>query len=69
MRRIVRNAFHAVYDEHRELDGEPFTVLEHVTEPRERYDAEALPVYRIRFIDGTEIDAWPEEVEHGAAGT
>lgn len=58
-----RTTFTTPYDQFAERRYEPFTVLTVITEPIPYvYDEEVLPMYRIRFMDGTEIDAWPEEV-------
>lgn len=43
--------------------GTPATVVAHITEAGPDTDEEVLPLYRVRFEDGREIDAWPEEVE------
>ena len=43
--------------------GTTARVIGHIVESDENYDEEILPMYRIRFEDGLEIDAWPEEVE------
>lgn len=43
-----------------EHEGEPFTVLGRLTEAAN--DLETLPMWRIRFLDDTETDAYPEEV-------
>lgn len=42
--------------------GQPFTIVAVIDEPDDTHDAEVLPMYRIRFADGFEVDAWPEEV-------
>lgn len=54
--------FAAHYDEHADRDGQRFEFVALVHEPDDEHDAEVLPMYRIRFDDGTEIEAWPEEV-------
>ena len=54
--------FTAKYDQHAERNGQTFTVLGAV-DPK-TYDADDCgPMYSIRFADGAEIEAWPEEVE------
>lgn len=54
--------FAAKYDQHAERNGQTFTVLGAV-DPK-TYDADDCgPMYSIRFADGAEIEAWPEEVE------
>jgi hypothetical protein len=42
--------------------GQPFTVVKMYAVPDETHDLEVLPMYRVRFPDGFETDAWPEEV-------
>lgn len=59
----IRTTFTTPYQQHADREGQPFEVLAKVTEPGDHHDAEVLPMYRIRFQDGTEVDAWPEEVE------
>ena len=58
-----RTTFTTPFRQYAEREGEPFTVLAAITEPDADHDAEVLPMYRIRFTDGTVIEAWPEEVE------
>lgn len=54
--------FTAKYDQHAERNGQTFTVLGAV-DPK-TYDAtECGEMFSIRFADGVQIDAWPEEVE------
>ena len=54
--------FTAKYDQHAERNGQTFTVLGTVDPAT--YDAEECgTMYCIRFADGAEIEAWPEEVE------
>jgi hypothetical protein len=38
-------------------------VVRQITEPDATHDAEVLPMYVIRFEDGVEIEAFPDEVE------
>ena len=54
--------FAAKYDQHAERNGQTFTVLGAVDPST--YDAdECGEMFTIRFADGVQIDAWPEEVE------
>lgn len=54
--------FAAKYDQHAERNGQSFTVLG-ALDPK-TYDAEECgTMLRIRFADGAEVEAWPEEVE------
>lgn len=55
--------FKTPYSQYKHREGEEFTIVRKITEPDENHDAEVLPVYIIRFADGEEITAWPEEVE------
>jgi hypothetical protein len=58
--------FVAKYDQYAERNGQSFTVLGAV-DPK-TYDAEECgTMYSIRFADGAEIEAWPEEVESASA--
>lgn len=65
----IRLAFKTTFEQHKDRDGQPFTVIRRITEAnwtdadKAIYDAETLPMYQIEFSDGTRIDAWPEEVE------
>lgn len=59
----LRDTFTTPFDQYANREGQRFNVLAKITEPDEDHDAEVLPMYRIRFDDGFEIDAWPEEVE------
>lgn len=47
-------------NEGKERDGQPFEVLRELTDAER--DPECGRVWRIRFPDGREIDAWPEEI-------
>ena len=61
-----RFTFDSPYEQYAERRGQEATVTEQIIEPNRDYDAEVLPMYRVRFADGTEIEAWPEEVEYDA---
>lgn len=67
----IRPEFTSPYEQYRDRIGQRFDVLKRITRrnatPAERKDInlECLPMYRIRFIDGHETLAWPEEVESG----
>ncbi len=58
-----RPAFDSPYEQHRDRIGQPFTLVRTIDEPDETHDREVLPMYLIRFADGVEIEAWPEEVD------
>lgn len=53
--------FAARYGQHAERDGQHFTLLGAV-DPKTYDSHECGPMYSIRFVDGVEIEAWPEEV-------
>jgi hypothetical protein len=54
--------FQTPYDQHADRNGQSYTFVRSITEPDESHDTEVLPMHVIRFADGTEIEAWPEEV-------
>jgi hypothetical protein len=58
-----RTHFRRCYEQYKERDGQPFTVLRTIDQPDDTHDAEVLPMYEIQFTtDGAIIEAWPEEV-------
>jgi hypothetical protein len=65
----IRETFVSPYDQYRDRIGQKFTVMRKITRrnitkaERTEYDPEVLPMYKIRFADGFETSAWPEEVE------
>ena len=59
---MTKGTFRTDFDQYRDRDGERFTFVRVVDTPDEHHDAEVLPMYVIRFDDGVEIEAWPEEV-------
>lgn len=65
----VMSTFHSPYQQYQTRVGESFTIIRKITKrnataaDRLVFDREVLPVYLIRFEDGVEITAWPEEVE------
>lgn len=62
----IGTRFTTPFDQHADREGEPFRVLGMVEPTSYDFD-EVGPMYRIEFGDGTQIDAWPEEVEVDAA--
>lgn len=60
-----KEVFDSPYEQYAERNGQPFEVLREI-DSTELADAEVLPMYAIRFPDGIEIEAWPEEVFHDA---
>ncbi len=74
----MRETFTTPFEQYRERIGQRFTVLRKITKrnmteaDRVEYDAEVLPMYKIRFEDGHETSVWPDEIEelgqnHGPA--
>lgn len=59
---MYRKTFTTPYEQHRDREGQTFEVLRTISKPDADHDAEVLPMYEIRFPDGTRIEAWPEEV-------
>lgn len=58
--------FATKFAQHAERNGQTFTVLGAV-DPK-TYDAEGWgEMFSIRFADGVQIEAWPEEVESAMA--
>jgi hypothetical protein len=58
-----RSTFTTPFAQHTDREGQPFVVLAIIDRPDSDHAAEALPAYRIRFEDGVEVTARPEEVE------
>jgi len=54
--------FTSPYDQYREHNGKTATLLGEVDRATIDY-SETGPLYNIRFEDGTEIEAWPEEID------
>lgn len=52
--------FWTPYDENKQRIGQPFTVVSKCS--IENSDLECLPMWQIKFADGTCIDAYPEEI-------
>lgn len=65
----LRSTFQTPWSDYPERVGQTFTVVREITTPEEHpdgpdnVDPEVLPMYLIRFEDGVEVIAWPEEVE------
>jgi hypothetical protein len=56
--------FHGPYDQFADRKGQTATVVAHITEDTAEVEvSEVGPMYTIRFGDGFETEAWPEEVE------
>lgn len=58
----VRTVFRTPYEQYSAHDGKACEVIRVISEPDDQHDAECLPMFGIRFDDGTEIEAWPEEI-------
>ena len=58
-----KHIFKSPYDQYAARIGQEFEIIRKITEPGPDVDAENLPMYVIRFVDGAEIHAWPEDVE------
>lgn len=56
------STFNTPYEQYADRQGQEFELVRAITEPDASHDAEVLPMYVIRFADGEEIEAWPEEV-------
>jgi hypothetical protein len=54
--------FETPYAQYSDRRGQPFHVIGIIVETDDEHDEGMLPMFRIRFADGFEIDAWPEEV-------
>lgn len=57
--------FQSPYEQYGHLNGQPYTLIGKAdpSDPQFRYDEpEVGAMYRIRFADGLEILAWPEEI-------
>ena len=54
--------FHTTDSSLRSRNGQRFEVVGDITKPDGTHDEEVLPMHRIRFEDGTEIEAWPDEI-------
>lgn len=65
----IRETFTTQTEQYGARNGQAFTVLRKITRRNatsadlQEYDLEVLPMYRIRFADGHETSAFPEEVE------
>lgn len=55
--------FQSPYDQFKHRNGQSILVIREVAEDDPNYDVEVLPVYIVRFDDGFEIGAWPEEIK------
>ena len=54
--------FHSPFEDEGKYNGMAFTVVKALTYAEDDVDTECLPMWRIRMEDGTELDAYPEEI-------
>ena len=54
--------FSTPHEQYKEREGQTCVIVREITEPDDDHGAEILPMYVIRFSDGVEIEAWPEEI-------
>jgi len=57
--RRVRKTFFTPFDQHAERIGYPFIIIGPVS--KDKVD-EGIELYVIQFEDGSQIEAWPEEI-------
>ena len=43
-------------------NGRAVTIERTITEPEPGFDAESLPMHKIRFADGYATECWPDEL-------
>lgn len=43
-------------------NGQTVTVIDTLNEPDDYHDAEVLPMHRVRFADGFEVEVWGDEL-------
>jgi hypothetical protein len=54
--------FRTPYEQYRVREGQRFEVVRVIDAADAEHDAECLPMYVVRFGDGAEVEAWPEEL-------
>ncbi|HZK53005.1 MAG TPA: hypothetical protein VFC84_02195 [Desulfosporosinus sp.] len=54
--------FWTPYTDHRSRIGEAFKVVRRLGDKEDEVDSECLPMWKIRFKDGFEVSAFPEEI-------
>lgn len=59
----LRETFQTPFDQFAHRAGQKFEVVRAFTVADDEHDLEVLPMYLIRFEDGAEIEAWPEEID------
>ena len=58
------NNFRGLYSDSKKFNGQTFEVVRRCT-TKDGFDLEVLPAWVVRFQDGTELQAFPEEVCNG----
>lgn len=57
-----KDTFESPYEDKASYNGQVFTVTGRLLYSEGEADIECLPMWHIKFNDGTEIDAYPEEI-------
>ena len=57
------------YEDYQKYNGKSFKVVRRMSYADDDIDLECLPKWIIRFEDGAEIEAWPEEICKAAKAT
>ena len=57
-----KDEFDTPYEDYRKYNGKSFEVVRRMSYADDNIDLECLPKWIIRFEDGAEIEAWPEEI-------
>src|SRR5664280_3906120 len=65
----MSTTFTTPFEQYADREGQEVTILHIFTEPDETLDEEVLPMVLVRFPDGFETEAWPEELEPNPFGT
>ena len=58
----LKNVFYSPYSDVRKHNGEHFHIVRRMSCENDNIDKEVLPKWIIAFDDGTQIEAWPEEI-------
>lgn len=58
----IKEAFRTGFEQYAERNGQPFTIIGFIDAPDADHDAETVPMFKVRFEDGEEIEAWPAEI-------
>lgn len=57
-----KNKYESPYEDYQKYNEKPFEVVRRMSYVDDNIDLECLPKWIIRFDDGVEIEAWPEEI-------